>query len=167
MTVDLAIPRLDLDPYSAEVLADPYPFYEELREAGPVVWLNSYEHYAVGRHAETRVVLEDWETFGSTRGFGLTDPEHDVPLVDAPEFARVRAEHPQMCSEGMTRLFAAVRPDPPEHEAIRRIFMRMLAPGLIRSWRRADRQATPTSSWTSSSSAGASTPPPSSPSASS
>lgn len=135
MTVDLAMPRLDLDPYAPEFLADPYPSYEQLREAGPVVWLNRYEHYAVGRHAETQIVLDDWETYGSTRGFGLNDPEHDVPLVEAPEFEPLRERYPQMCTEGMQRLFAAVRPDPPEHEAIRRIFMRMLAPGLIRSWR--------------------------------
>ena len=135
MTLDLAsIPQLDVDPYAPEFLADPYPRYEELRDAAPVVWLNRYEHYLVARHAETQVVLEDWETFGSTRGFGLNDPEHDVPLVDAPEFEPYR-DIPRMCSEGMQRLYAAVRPDPPEHQAIRKIFMRMLAPNLVRSWR--------------------------------
>jgi hypothetical protein len=135
MTLDLAaIPQLDLDPYAPEFLADPYPPYEQLRDAGPVVWLNRYEHYLVARHAETRVVLEDWETYGSTRGFGLNDPEHDLPLVEAAEFGDL-AEIPQMCSEGMQRLYAAVRPDPPEHDLIRSIFMRMLAPSLVRRWR--------------------------------
>lgn len=134
MTVDVAIPQLDLDPYSPEFLADPYPHYEELRDAGPVVWLTRYEHYLVARHAETQIVLDDWEVYGSTRGFGLNDPEKDVSLVDAPEFARF-ADMPQMCTESMRGLFDAVRPDPPEHDAIRRIFMRMLAPGLVRGWR--------------------------------
>jgi 4-methoxybenzoate monooxygenase (O-demethylating) len=134
MTLDLDIPRLDLDPYSPEFLADPYPRYAELRDAGPVVWLTRYSHYVVARHAETEVVLVDWETYGSTRGFGLYDPETEVPLVDSPEYARF-AEIPQMCSESMRRLLDAVRPDPPEHDAIRRIFMRMLAPGLVRGWR--------------------------------
>ena len=134
MTTELEVPRLDLDPYSPEFLADPYPRYEELREAGAVVWLEPYEHYAVGRHAETKIVLEEWETFGSTRGFGLNDPEHDVPLVEASEFAPIR-EIPQMCTESMQRLYAAVRPDPPDHDPIRQMFMKMLAPGLIRGWR--------------------------------
>jgi cytochrome P450 len=134
MTVDVAIPQSDLDPYSPEFLADPYPRYAELRDAGPVVWLTRYEHYLVARHAETQIVLDDWEIFGSTRGFGLNDPEHDVPLVDAPEYERF-TDIPQMCTEGMRRLLDAVRPDPPEHEAIRRMFMRMLAPSLVRSWR--------------------------------
>jgi 4-methoxybenzoate monooxygenase (O-demethylating) len=134
MTVDAAIPKLDLDPYSPEFLADPYPRYAELRDAGQVVWLTPYQHYVVARHAETKVVLDDWEIFGSTRGFGLNDPEHDVPLVDAPEYERFTT-NPRMCTEGMRRLLDAVRPDPPEHDPIRRMFMRMLAPNLVRSWR--------------------------------
>ncbi len=134
MTIELDLPRLDLDPYSQEFLSDPYPYYEELREAGPVVWLNRYGHYAVGRHAETKIVLENWETFGSTRGFGLNDPDRDVPLVEAPEFEPIR-EIPGMCTESMQRLYAAVRPDPPGHDPIRQMFMKMLAPGLIRGWR--------------------------------
>jgi cytochrome P450 len=134
MTVAPEIARTGLDPYAPEFLADPYPRYAELRELGPVVWLDRYEHYVVARHAETRIVLEDWETFGSTRGFGLNDPDRDVPMIDAPEFARF-TDVPQMCSEGMQRLYSAVRPDPPEHDPVRRMFMRMLAPGLIRGWR--------------------------------
>ena len=30
-----------VDPFSREFLTNPYPFHEELREAGPVVWLAS------------------------------------------------------------------------------------------------------------------------------
>jgi cytochrome P450 len=127
-------PPVALDPYSPEFLADPYPRYAELREAGPVVWLEPYEHYAVARHAETKIVLEDWETFGSTRGFGLTDPAVDTPLADTPEYARY-AQVPGMNSEAMRGLLDAVRPDPPEHEPIRRMFMRMLAPAKVRGWR--------------------------------
>jgi cytochrome P450 len=33
------VPALDLDPYAAEFLADPYPGHERIREAGPVVRL--------------------------------------------------------------------------------------------------------------------------------
>jgi 4-methoxybenzoate monooxygenase (O-demethylating) len=135
MSAEAPVPQSELDPYAPEFLADPYPRYAQLRDLGPLVWLSRYEHYLVARHAETQIVLDDWETYGSTRGFGLNDPEHDVPLVDTPEFARLRGV-PQMCSEGMQRLYAAVRPDPPEHDPIRQMFMRMLAPGLIRGWRR-------------------------------
>ena len=30
---------VDIDPFSAEFFADPYPSHTTLREAGPVVWL--------------------------------------------------------------------------------------------------------------------------------
>jgi 4-methoxybenzoate monooxygenase (O-demethylating) len=131
MTATTEIPQLDLDPYGSEFLRDPYPFYAQMRAAGPVVWLRRYEHYAVARHAESKLVLDDWETFGSTRGFGLHDPECEAPLVDSPQYAHLAAI-PHMCSDSMRGLLDAVRPDPPEHEPIRRMFMRMLAPKLIR-----------------------------------
>jgi 4-methoxybenzoate monooxygenase (O-demethylating) len=134
MTLTHDIPRLDLDPYAPEFLEDPYPYYEQLRDAGPVVWLTAYEHYAVGRHAETKAVLDDWQTYGSTRGFGLHDPEREPSIVDTPAYERF-AEIPHMCTAAMRGLLDAVRPDPPEHDPIRRIFTRMLAPGLVRSWR--------------------------------
>ena len=125
------LPELDLDPYAPEFLADPYPYYAQLRDAGPVVWLTRYEHYVVARHAETKAVLDDWETFGSTRGFGLHDPEREPPLLDSPEYEPI-ARLPHMNTEAIRGLLDAVRPDPPEHDPIRRLFMRMLAPGLIR-----------------------------------
>jgi 4-methoxybenzoate monooxygenase (O-demethylating) len=37
-----ALPVLDDDPFSEEVLADPYDYQTRLREAGPVVWLSRY-----------------------------------------------------------------------------------------------------------------------------
>jgi 4-methoxybenzoate monooxygenase (O-demethylating) len=135
MSVQLdSIPELDIDPYSPAFLEDPYPHYAQMRDAGPVVWLTRYRHYAVARHAETKVVLDDWETFGSTRGFGLHDPETERPLVDCPEYERLSAI-PHMRSDSMRGLLDAVRPDPPEHDPIRRMFMRMLAPRLVRDWR--------------------------------
>jgi len=128
------IPRLELDPYSPEFLEDPYPFYEQMRDAGPVVWLDAYDHYAVARYDETKVVLDDWETYSSTRGFGLHDPEREPSLVDSPEYEQF-ADVPHMCTDAMRGLLDAVRPDPPEHDPIRRLFLRMLAPKLVRRWR--------------------------------
>ena len=42
--------RLKVDPFSSEFLANPYPFHEELREAGPVVWLERYNIWAIARY---------------------------------------------------------------------------------------------------------------------
>ena len=42
-----AYPVFDLDPFSAEYFADPYPAQEALRDAGPVVRLARYNIWAV------------------------------------------------------------------------------------------------------------------------
>jgi 4-methoxybenzoate monooxygenase (O-demethylating) len=72
-------PSSDLDPFSDEFLADPQPFHETLREAGPVVWLERYGVFAVARYAEVCSVLDDWRTFCSGRGVGLSDFAKEPP----------------------------------------------------------------------------------------
>ena len=68
-----AFPVSSLDPFADDFLAAPYPFYAELREAGPVVWLERYELWACARHAEVQAVLSDWQTFSSAAGVGIDD----------------------------------------------------------------------------------------------
>jgi cytochrome P450 len=69
----MAIPDLDLDPFADEVLDDPLPWHARLRDAGPLVSLPRLGVHAVARYAETRAVLEDWQTFSSARGVGIED----------------------------------------------------------------------------------------------
>jgi 4-methoxybenzoate monooxygenase (O-demethylating) len=47
-------PVSSLDPFADDFLAAPYPFYAELRDAGPVVWLERYGLWACARHAEVQ-----------------------------------------------------------------------------------------------------------------
>lgn len=93
-----SVPALDLDPYSEEFLLDPYPFHKQLRDAGPVVWLPKYGVYAMARYGEVRSALQDWETFVSSRGVGLSDFKKEEPWrppsilleVDPPFHTRTR-----------------------------------------------------------------------------
>jgi hypothetical protein len=39
-------PASDIDPFSLEFFADPFPAHQELREAGPAVWLRRYGVWA-------------------------------------------------------------------------------------------------------------------------
>jgi len=64
------IPCFEIDPFSTAYFDDPYPVQEQLREAGPVVWLSRYEIYAVARYEHVRATLLDWRTFSSARGVG-------------------------------------------------------------------------------------------------
>src|SRR5262249_46395773 len=45
-------PVCALDPFADGFLRDPFSFHNELREAGPVVWLEHYGIWGMARHAE-------------------------------------------------------------------------------------------------------------------
>src|ERR1700747_2591583 len=68
-----------VDPFADDLLAEPYPFHAELREAGPVVWLERYGLWACARHAEVHASLSDWETFCSAAGVGIDDFRRTKP----------------------------------------------------------------------------------------
>jgi 4-methoxybenzoate monooxygenase (O-demethylating) len=72
-------PVMGLDPFSAEFLDNPYPFHEQLREAGPVVWLERYECWGMARDEQVRATLADWQTFCSSAGVGLSNFRSEPP----------------------------------------------------------------------------------------
>lgn len=74
------LPVLSLDPFDEEFLADPFAHHAGLREAGPVVWLEKYQVYAMARFAEVQAALRDHETFCSGRGVGLADFSKEEPF---------------------------------------------------------------------------------------
>src|SRR5579872_6712090 len=73
------VPHSPIDPFGAEFLLDPYPFFERLREAGPVVYLDRYGVWALARHAECAAALVDAKSFCSSRGVGLSDFAKEKP----------------------------------------------------------------------------------------
>jgi cytochrome P450 len=89
-------PTTDIDLWSDEVLADPYPAYAELRNLGPAVWLERVRVVAFPRFDEVRAALPDWQTFSSASGVSL-DP--DVNRSMGP---------------------STLKSDPPEHERYRK-----------------------------------------------
>ena len=52
-------PTLDVDPFSDQFLADPYPDHERMRVAGPVVWLETSAPQPPDRHSYR--FERDWE----------------------------------------------------------------------------------------------------------
>ena len=107
-------PVLDIDPYSMDVLRDPYSFHEALREAGPVAYIKPHGVYAVGRHAEAKVVLAEYARFTNAGGIGIQD-------IRKPGEFRIPS-----------RLLEA---DPPNHTKIRTVVTRILSPLVIRKWK--------------------------------
>ncbi len=71
--------ELDLDPFAEDFLADPYARHPLLRDAGPVLRLARYNIWGLARHTEVSAALQDWKTFCSGRGGGLTDFAKEPP----------------------------------------------------------------------------------------
>lgn len=77
--LEKSAPQSDIDPFDNSFLADPFPFHETLREAGPLVRLDRYGIWATGRHAEATQVFGDWQTYSSAAGVGIDDFRRNAP----------------------------------------------------------------------------------------
>lgn len=71
------LPTSPLDLHSDALLEDPYPAYRTLRDLGSAVYLAPTQVVFIGRFADVRAGLADWQTFTSQRGIGLN------PVINA------------------------------------------------------------------------------------
>jgi 4-methoxybenzoate monooxygenase (O-demethylating) len=108
-------PSLGEDPYDTEILLDPYPFHETLRDAGPAAWIDAHQVYAVGRYEEAVTVFTDYRRFSTTGGIGLAD-----------------ARKPGATFRPLNALLEV---DPPDHTALRAVVNKVLSPAAVRQWR--------------------------------
>jgi 4-methoxybenzoate monooxygenase (O-demethylating) len=100
----------DLDPFTPEVLADPFEVHRTLRDLGPVVWLRKYDVYALARHAEVYAALHDPASFSSATGVGLMD---------------LRS------GEAWRPPSLLIEADPPDHTRARRVVTSVLTPRVV------------------------------------
>lgn len=95
------------DLYSPEIDADPFPYYEILREQYPCYWSESGNLWILSRYDDIVEATRDWETFSSSQGnmidelpgragatLGTTDPpRHDrLRALSQAAFARRNVE---------------------------------------------------------------------------
>src|SRR3979490_1005497 len=111
MSVTLAekAPPSALDPYTDHVLLNPWPLYRELREMGPVVWLEKYQMFAFTRYDVVVKALRDWEAFPSSFGVMMNE--------DMNQLLRGNT----LCSDGDA------------HNRLRRVVIRPVTPVALRS----------------------------------
>jgi cytochrome P450 len=102
-----AIPSYDVDLYSDEVLANPYPHYRALRDAGPVVWLPRNDLYAIARYKDVRESLRAHQVFSSAQGVAANEPANQG-------------------SKGTT-----IASDPPDHTAMRQVIGAPMLPSQL------------------------------------
>ncbi|MGU3586915.1 cytochrome P450 [Rhodococcus sp. C26F] len=109
-----SIPVCDIDPFDLDVLENPLPFHQELRDAGAIVRLNALNVFAMGRYADVHAALTDWQTFQSAAGVGLSNFRYEKPW-----------RPPSLLLEA----------DPPHHDAPRTVLTRILGPRTLRTLR--------------------------------
>jgi cytochrome P450 len=102
-------PTSSADLFTDEALRNPYPLYDELRAAGPVVWLDRLDVYAIPQYAEARAALREPETFCSGHGVTLNDVVNQA-----------------------TGGVAAISSDAPRHEQMRRVIRQPLMMDALR-----------------------------------
>jgi len=73
------IPVITADSFSLENLTNPDGLHEQMREAGPVVYLEYYGIYGMARYEQVNAALKDWKTFSSASGVGLSDFRKEKP----------------------------------------------------------------------------------------
>jgi cytochrome P450 len=96
------------DLYSPEIDADPFPYYQILREQYPCYWSESANLWIISRYDDIVEAARDWETFSSSQGnmidelpgragatLGTTDPpRHDrLRALSQAAFTRKNTEH--------------------------------------------------------------------------
>ena len=104
----------DIDPFSPEFRADPFPRYAQLRELGPIVWLNRHRIWVVSRYDRVREVLSDWKRFSNAGGGGIKNY-----FVEKP----------------WRRPSIILEVDPPDHQRTRKVFMDVLSPARLQQLR--------------------------------
>lgn len=104
----MTIPSFDIDFYSDEVIRDPYPVYEKMREMGPVVYLPQNDLYALPRYAEVSEVLRQPLRYVNSRGVSPIQKVNDI-LVGS-----------------------TLNSDPPQHDRTRAVTSEPLLPGALK-----------------------------------
>src|SRR5690349_11402735 len=116
------VPVITADPFLPENLTQPHALHEQMREAGPVVYLECYHIWAMARYEQVNAALKDWATYSSASGAGLSNFRKEKPwrvpslLLEADPPAHTRAREvvgPTMSPPVLKALRGSF-----EHEAI-------------------------------------------------
>ncbi len=98
----------ELLPFNApDYVANPYPYWERLRDESPVYWCEPGKFWAITRYDDVLEVLRDPARFSSRGGPAGTSEESDMPRL------------------------SMIQDDPPHHDRLRRILSKAFTPRTI------------------------------------
>lgn len=106
-----AVALMDFDPYRADVLVNPYPYYHEMRRDCPVMWSARLGGWMVARYDDVKTVIRDPGLFSSAYG-----PSNSEELKEIA---------PQHVTQVLQRA------DPPRHRELRRLAAQPFTPAAI------------------------------------
>ncbi|MEZ5143701.1 MAG: cytochrome P450 [Acidimicrobiales bacterium] len=100
---------MELNPFSYEFHADPYPVYRWLRDEHPCYRHEALDCWVLSRYADVLEAHRDWETFSSCEG----------PMIE-PVPADFFETHPLL-----------IAMDPPRHTRMRKLVSRVFTPNRV------------------------------------
>ena len=114
---------LEFDPFSVEVVADPYPSFEELLRTGPVHWIESRQMFMVVGYDLVSAVVRDPTVFSSKLGYSAMSSGAMSQGADVDMNSVVGVD--------VSALRQLISTDPPDHVRIRRLVSRAFTPKAV------------------------------------
>nr|WP_185805077.1 cytochrome P450 [Pontibrevibacter nitratireducens] len=105
------MPRLSQSPRDPVFVQNPYPFYDRLRAAGPLVVWDELSMPVAAGHAEVNALLRD-RRFGRENPFPVEPEPHVAPFYEIDRLSLLDRE-------------------PPEHTRLRRLITRAFTPRTV------------------------------------
>jgi cytochrome P450 len=119
---------MEFDLNAPAVIADPYPFYERLRDEAPVLHLADLDLWVLSRYEDVERVLRDAASFSSDLA-GLAKGMRVNPFHPGARIPRATA-----LAFRLPRLRVLLTSDAPEHTVLRRKVSRAFTPRTMASW---------------------------------
>ncbi|MCV7058863.1 cytochrome P450 [Mycolicibacterium gilvum] len=107
--VGQSVADVHFDPFSADFYDDPHACYPRLRAEAPVYYNQTYEFYALSRHADVAAGLKDFATYSSAYGVDLAMVRRGKPVP--------------------AKMIISI--DPPEHRVMRSLVNKVFTPRAI------------------------------------
>ena len=114
------------DMFTADVIADPYPYYGRLREEDPVHWNELYDLWVITRHDDVVWMTRHHELFSNA--VFRNDPRPAYPAIEESDLGLYEYVRNYQADQ-------FIQHDRPEHLEMRKIVHTYFTPRAMEAWR--------------------------------
>jgi cytochrome P450 len=114
------------DMFTADVIADPYPYYGHLRDVDPVHWNELYELWVITRHDDVVWMTRHHELFSSA--VFRNDPRPAYPAIEESDLGLYEYVRNYQADQ-------FIQHDRPEHLEMRKVVHSYFTPRSMEAWR--------------------------------